>query len=566
MKKSLVTALALSLLGSTASATPKDEVPDALEKRLAALTPEGYTVVDSPTTTATSAIGSVSVISLPWWIYILKPTWQCKRWDLSVCPSSELANPAYRHILIMPSGYTEEDRSAFWTDFDTIVTAMSNSGTTWSTVKRDRIRYIGYFTGGGALGTPEAAFGGAVMAHPIRDYALTLNLDAVKAKVDEIRLNVLPSLRPMGVLTILNDFQADITANASPPSFLGGSYGIAKMNREDLKNGYIATHELGHAALNFLDEYVEGGMENLNIRSIDAATPLVLFDGTWPGFVRAISDLFGVYDYNLSEILANNGNVNVATSSVPSTVYSPISAPQQFAYEGGMFFGRGTFHMAGNNLMNGSRVQRGPDDTFAYAHSGSQWALINTAFGDNPYRANDRLRTAGPKDGWWGELGGTTVVMMFDGDKRNHFHATQHYVVQVGWWERVWFTSWWGPFPYPDYRDEWRTAQKNVTPGNRKIELKATSLYGLANLTQSVLCGVGVTEVPKPDGGKFKLCDTPLSQIASAFLPTFSFATPYTEATVPASQWFTNYWWRFATWNGYTYSGWTGWSNFYRSF
>ena len=125
---------------------------------------------------------------------------------------------------------------------------------------------------------------------------------------------------------------------------------------------------------------------------------------------------------------------------------------------------------------------------------------------------------------------------------------------------------WWGPFPYPDYRDEWRTAQKNVNPSQRKIELKATSLYGLANLTQSVLCGAGVSEVPKPGGGMFKLCETPLS-VASAFLrPSPSPPTPYTEATCSAGQWFTNYWWRFATHNGYTYSGWTGWSSFYRSF
>ena len=26
------------------------------------------------------------------------------------------------------------------------------------------------------------------------------------------------------------------------------------------------------------------------------------------------------------------------------SVYSPISGPQRFDYEGGMFFGRGTFH------------------------------------------------------------------------------------------------------------------------------------------------------------------------------------------------------------------------------
>ena len=37
----------------------------------------------------------------------------------------------------------------------------------------------------------------------------------------------------------------------------------------------------------------------------------------------------------------------------------------------------------------------GDGDRFAYAHSGAQQMLINTAFGDASYRANDRLRTAG---------------------------------------------------------------------------------------------------------------------------------------------------------------------------
>jgi hypothetical protein len=41
---------------------------------------------------------------------------------------------------------------------------------------------------------------------------------------------------------------------------------------------------------------------------------------------------------------------------------------------------------------------------------------------------------------------------------------------------------------------------------------------------------------------------------------------PYEETDVPASQWFTTYWWRFKTWNGSAWSNNTGWSSFYRSF
>ncbi len=40
----------------------------------------------------------------------------------------------------------------------------------------------------------------------------------------------------------------------------------------------------------------------------------------------------------------------------------------------------------------------------------------------------------------------------------------------------------------------------------------------------------------------------------------------YQDVSVPASQWFTTYWWRFGTWSGGAGSGFTGWSSFYRSF
>src|SRR5207237_7750589 len=183
---------------------------------------------------------------------------------------------------------------------------------------------------------------------------------------------------------------------------LNRSYGVANYTRADLlqRGAYVPSHELAHAGLNYLDEYVEAGLQDLSIRQIDLATPLVLFDGSWGGFIAAINDLLGVYDYNLSEILSNNGNDNMATSAWPTTVYTPGYPSQSYPYEGGMFFGRGTFHAAGSNLMNRDFVMRGADDGFAYAHSSSQQQVINAAFGGAAGRPNDRLRNAGPKNGW----------------------------------------------------------------------------------------------------------------------------------------------------------------------
>ena len=163
-------------------------------------------------------------------------------------------------------------------------------------------------------------------------------------------------------------------------------------------------------------------------------------------------------------------------------------------------------------------------------------------------------------------MGDTTTVMMFDGDKHHHFQKTKSYDVQVGWYERVWKTCWWeGIVPYACYDDVWTTAQKTVYPYRRTIELKTSSLYGLADLVQKVLCAVGISEIPAGDQ-TFNLCVQDLATTSDAFLPTLKFSVPYQNSTVPASQWFTTYWWRFRTSNGAQTSGYTGWSSFYRSF
>jgi len=554
VKKSLVSLIVTGLVGASAVASAESRLGVRDEARQGPAP-----VVEAPT------LSSIRAVALPpWWVLYFQPTWLCEHWDGTSCTSAELANPWYRQILLLPTGYQEADRAQFWTDFHTMRTQMANAGNTWSTQKRNQILWIGYFVPGDPLGT-TANFGGFIAPHPVRGLALTLSNQAVYDKVASIQSTTLASLRPMGTMVIFNAQPTDkVTANAAPPSFTGKSFGIAKMTRKDLGTPYIATHELAHASLNFLDEYVEDGMQDLNIHSLDVLTPLAYFDGSWSSAITAINNLIGNYDYKISDILAANGNVNIATISTPSTVYSPISAPMQYAYEGGMFFGRGTFHMAGDNLMNGSRVQRGPGDTFAYSHSGDQQQQIETAFGAPAYRANDRLRDIGPLDGWPLALGSTTHVMWYDGDKLNHAHPTQYYVVEVGWWERDWYTAWWGPFPYPAYNDVWKTAQKSIWPASHTINLGASSLWGLANLAQGVVCEAGIiTEIKG-----FKLCDQPLDQVAAAFLPSLNmtFFTPYDETDVPASQWFTTYWWHMATWNGTTYSGWTGWSSFFRSF
>ncbi len=496
-------------------------------------------------------------------------TWKCVHADGTSCATAELTNPWFKQVFITSTGFADAERSDFWSEFDRIVGFMTgpSAGNVWSVQQKSRLLFIGYFVAGGALGTPQAAFGGLIAQHPIRGYATSLSQAQVYAKIAAVAASEIHGLQPFSAGVLFNTYQTPVTANAAPPSFVGKPFGVAKFTRADLneRGSYITTHELAHAGLNYLDEYVESGFEEMNIRSLDAITPLALFDWTWGGFVNAISDLIGTYDYNISEILAANGNDNIALGPWPATVYTPGWSSEYYQWEGGMFFGRGAFHQTGNNLMNDNYLVRGTGDGFDYAHSESQQRVINTAFWGGAGRPNDRIRNAGPKDGWPLVFGSSTHVMLYDGDKYHHFQPTRSYTVQVGWYDRVWSTCWAGIIPYPCYSDVWRTAQTTVAPSTRQIDLQASSLYGIANLAQEAVCAVGISEVPTSNGGSVRLCDADLNTLANEFLPTITFAVPYQDVEVPASQWLTTYWWRFSTNNGYVQSGWTGWSSFYRS-
>ncbi len=490
-------------------------------------------------------------------------SWRCLRANGTSCGTVDLGNRSLRQILILPTGFSEAERDTFWSEYQRIVTLATGpeAGRAWTAQRKDQLLFVGVFIAGGPLGS-GALFSGRIAPHPVRGFATALDQAAVRTRVDAIRAT-LPALSPLAVGVLFNSMQTGVTANAGPPSFSGSPYGIARFTRQHLasRGAYIVSHELAHAGLDFLDEYIEAGFESMSIRQLDVLTPLLLFDGTWAGFTAAISDLLGVYDYNLSEILGNNGHDNIALSIWPASVLSIVPFSGLYPYEHGMFFGRGTYHQAGKNLMNGDDLPRAADDGFAFEHTEGQKQVIASAFGGSVGRANDRLRAAGPKNGWPLTFGSTTRILMLDGDKNHQFHPTRGYDVQVGWYDRRWRTCWWGILPYPCYDDVWTTAQRSLVPTVRTLDLGMSSAFGLATFVQRVICGAGLEAAV----GAAALCQQSLATSASAFLPTLEFRTPYQDSIVPATQWLTTYWWRFRTNNGAFYSGWTGWSSFFRS-
>ena len=503
-------------------------------------------------------------------ILVAPPSYRCFDSTHAPCTQAALADPSKRQLLFLATGFTASEREVFFAEVHVMIDQLVGPAVqnVWSRRHASDLLFIAQFTASSDVGNANARFGAKVVAQPSRGKALSLALDSVYAEVARLKAQELATLRPIGVLVLFDFFfpsDDDVIGNAAPPSFTQKGYGVAKMSRQELINKpRRLSHELAHASMNLLDEYVEHGLEDVNIRQLDVLTPLLLLDASWSGALRAVSDLSSLYDWDFSDLLANNGADNVALSRWPATVSTRGFTPERYDYEHGMFFGRGVFHMRGKNLMNSDRIARGPDDGFALDHSASQLRSIATAFDGMPRRPNDRLRAAGPKNGWPLAFGDATRVMLADPDKLHAFQPTTRYDVQLGWYERDWKTCWAGFVPYPCYEEVWTTAERQVTPKTQTVKLESSAAFGLAGLVQKILCGAGVDEI-KSNEGVFHLCEADLSVTLGTLMPTLVFAAPYQEVTVPARQWMTTYYWRFRTHNAATASGWTGWSSFYRS-
>lgn len=498
------------------------------------------------------------------------PIWWCMTGDGRICLESELADPVrFRQIVVFPSGFRTGEESAFRDSYEQLLESVTRlPADVYSSSYRSQLLYIGVWLPGAALGKPGALFSGAILKHPTRGKALALRLQAVQGKVEELRKDSIPQLRPWSVLILFNTLESEITANAAPPSFLGTEYGIAKVTRLDIRAHYAPMHELAHSGLNYLDEYVEPGFEKMNINSLDYLTPLGIAGQDWGSLGTVLGSFLGGYDYRLSEVLAANGNDNIDTSRYPSRVATAGYAPNEYEKEGGMLFGIGTHHDQGRNVMgDGSRVMPS-DDGFGFGHSASQREIIEQAFvnAGEARRPNDRLRNSGPLKAWSAVFGSNTQLLFFDADKNHHFHSTRFYEVQVGWYERNWKVCWkWKFLPYPCSTEKWLTVQKSVRPTRRTILLKSSFLYGLAGVIQNLACDLGIKQI-RGGGSSFDLCSLTLDQMTGAFVPSMEFAVPYQNVEVPASQWFTKYHWRFRTDNGSFKSGYTGWSSFFRVF
>jgi hypothetical protein len=471
------------------------------------------------------------------------------------CSPAQLTDPqTYRQVLIYSGGFTPSEKSAFTTAFERLIVSMSAGGSeVYSAKYAGQLLYIPVWVPGGPLGSQQSSFKASVVDHPVRGRALTVDQAEVMRVTD--RLIRTESFDPWSTAVLFNTHE-EVTANAAPPAWIKRNYGIARFTLANLESDYVPTHEIAHASLNFLDEYIESGFQDTRIQAFDVLSPLLLFNGTKEGRSRGWKDLWKTHDFRVSDILAANGNENIDVSRYPSRVQTEGYAPNPYEFEGGMFFGKGTWHDEGDNLMN-SHWNPLPGNGFAYAHSRSQQEVIRQVF-ETPLQAprpNDRIRNAGPDSGKIKWAGKAVEFFVFDADKNHRYHPTLAYEVQLGWWEKG------------EGQDEprFRAVEKRFPSTPISVELHPSRAMGLGKVLQKIVCEVTSGEF-EYGGDVFDACVLPLEKIVDAFVPTWSFPAPYQALEWTLPERFETYYWRFRTDNGTWKSGWTGWSKIKRGF
>ncbi len=522
--------------------------------------------------------------------------WTCTTGDGLPCDEALTDLSSYRQILTVPTGY--ESQIDFEMQADLLRTDMSNpivaawpgvaptpdptrepewwedprwyedrENHVWSVLQRERLLYLTYWVEGAPLGDPDnpAAFNARLKANFLRpgDQFLRYDIELVESLTSELQA-ACTGLDPLAVVTLfeVSGFIGGKSPNATLPGRSGRPYGMIGFANSVLDNqsgyldgqlGYLGAHEVGHAAMNWGDEYLEGALKNTHVKDIDIFTPFLIW-GQGPDVLLSI---LGVYPMRMSEILYANGQDNVSVTEYPARVSSgsALVGSEEFLHEGA-YFGGGLYRYEQEGVMG--------HDYFALNLTPPQTRLMNTAFGTGPVRANDRLVNAGPPSGFGLHHGSPLKLMLFDEDKNHQFHPTQSYDVQVEWTEAYWnvcqMTGW--PFwYYYCIETESKSFEKTFTATRNKVNMDDSDLWSLGVWVVDLLCW---------SSGSFDLfgvnvCDTGgLNGAGEALGAGRDIYLPYQELYVPTPTPRQNYYWRFRSNNGTETSGWTGWSRVYR--
>lgn len=507
--------------------------------------------------------------------------WTCTTGDGRRCDEAVLGDlSSYRQILVFPTGY--QDRAVFELEADTLRKSTTvdviraypedTESEMWSSVHRERLLFLTYWIEGGPVGSEDAVFGGRLAPLPVREGAQRLKHDepAVDAEVEALQ-EVCPGLDPISVVALFEEQESFGTANATPPIYMKRAFGIARISNKSIFSHYVGPHELGHSAMGWLDEYIEGSLRYVNVHELDRLTPILIMD---QGLGAVMFDLLGVYDMSLSEMLFSNGADNVSLVEFPGRVRTPAGALGSEPYlDEGAYFGYGIYRFGEDdeNLMGDYRTQ-----FERMRQSPVQVRLMNSAFGTGQDRTNDRLVNAGPPSGFNLAFGPKWQVMLFDEDKNHRWHPTQRYEIEVQWTEQNWVTCRMTAWPYADYpclETTTKTVRKYIDPTADLTSLDGNALLALGNWAIDLLCQSGdvmLSDLGIELGIDINICEVGgLDNLLESQFGTLSVHLPYQFIEIPTPRPFTEYLWRFRSNNSEVLadegnSGWTEWSRLTR--
>ncbi|MBW2713332.1 MAG: hypothetical protein JRC77_06225, partial [Deltaproteobacteria bacterium] len=468
---------------------------------------------------------------------------------------------AYRQILTMPTEYLHQVDFDIHADLlrkdmsDDIVPALFSGepdpewdprywqdrpNYTWGVLHRDKLLYFTYWVPGGTLGSPDAAFNGRMGDEA--DSMITADNDQMYATVDGL-ISACSGLDPMAAVALfdIRDREGYARSNATFPGLHKYSYGLARIANARIVFGDIGAHEIGHAGLNWGDEYVDSEYENLHVAEVDILTSFYI----WDRGPDVLLSLLGIYPYRMSEVFYANGKDNVSTVPNPGRVSALGGPPSEPLLHEGAWYGGGLFRHAQPSLMNNG---------WALNQSPPQTRQVNMAFGVGPGRVNDRLVNAGPPSGYWLHTGPELRLMFYDEDKNHLFHPTESYDVQLFWTEARWATcqmTGWPFWFYPCIQTQSKFVQKTVAATPNKVNLDNSDLWAFGVWVVDLVCGVSDTFVL----GGTDMCTEEMSATGNS--DTY---LPYQDITVPTPTPHQNYYWRFRSDNGNFRSGWTNWS------
>lgn len=442
------------------------------------------------------------------------------------------------------------------------VPSSSKLKNNWMKTQQNKLMYLTHWLRGNPIARQGAVFEAGYVWMPVREpagiYRLWVNDRLVEAKVQSLD-DFCTKLKPFAVTVVLDTEAAirsgeipgpkNVTDAASVPGLTKRPYGVARISNTKLNDDsttiendawWIGPHELGHAALNLADEYIE--IPFLNAHILDLLDPyLILME-------NGVRSPINLQYIDLSEILIGNGLDNISLQKYASDRNAHNWNSSVDYLQEGAYFEKGVFRFLDTNSpvnLAGERVNLMSHVSAGY-ETPELARVVDTAFNGFSGRLNDRIINAGPPSGSITTTD-TTRVLLRDADKNHHFHPTQEYWVNVVW-----------PEPCPSAEnpaDSCTQPQNNLTVKSTWITVTPTKIVlSLDSYPAIEALGKTVDDICNYINS-YTIYDCYSAALTSGgFLPMTEAHIPYQSVEIPTPTVGQDYYWSFGTFNGKSYT------------